>query len=251
MPRKPLAKLAKTLTLVLAIAYGGLSPLAAHAKTEYFADFAGWEQHKFTSESVLKFSGSAIEGEPFRVEWYGRGPVESGVKCNVYLWLMDSKTIVGGLVQLSGDGDIVLEPMISGSKFTSVTFGTELICGSYKYKTRFLKVEFEPAAEPPPVITKSLKVTEFTAKQKLLTTKQKNSVWIFINSNSQLKNLKCTPVSTGVKKTSMESAIATSRAVSACNYAKTLKQGIVTSIGAVKTVTSGKVSRSVDLAYSN
>jgi hypothetical protein len=232
-------------SVFLATTLGILQPQIAIADTKYFSDFPGWEQHTPTSEMYLTFSGSVIEGEEFRVVMEGWTP--GNRLCQMYIWLLDNKTILGRSGFTSGMSDIILEPMIAGPEFESATFGGEVICNNDKYKTRFLRVEFDGKPLPP---IKTYQLKGFTAKQHLLTNDQKKSIWLFLNSNVGLKSLKCTPAASGLSTNKIETDLANKRALSTCNYAKTLKKDITTSLGKAVITKAGKVSRVVNLSFS-
>jgi hypothetical protein len=94
---------------------------------------------------------------------------------------------------------------------------------------------------------KSLTVKGYSASAVSLTTAMKKQVKTFVTANPSLTKLKCVADVTGVRKSSSQTKLATSRAKSACAYAKTLKRSLVVSSSGKQSKTTGKIVRSVAL----
>jgi hypothetical protein len=110
-----------------------------------------------------------------------------------------------------------------------------------------LAVALPISGNPLSLTPKSLTVKGYTANGLSLTTAMKKRVKTFVTANSGLTKLKCVADVTGVRKNTVQTKLATSRAKSACAYAKTLNKSLVVSSSGKQSKTSGKIVRSVAL----
>jgi hypothetical protein len=110
-----------------------------------------------------------------------------------------------------------------------------------------LAVALPISGNPASLKYKSLTVKGYSASSLALTTAMKMQVKTFVTANPKHTKLKCDADVTGVRKSSAQIKLATSRAKSACAYAKTLNKNLATSSSGKQSKSTGKIVRSVAL----
>ena len=110
-----------------------------------------------------------------------------------------------------------------------------------------LAVALPISGNPVSLKSKSLTVKGYSASSLALTTAMKMQVKTFVIANPKHTKLKCDADVTGVRKSSAQIKLATSRAKSACAYAKTLNKNLATSSSGKQSRSTGKIVRSVAL----
>ena len=101
------------------------------------------------------------------------------------------------------------------------------------------------AVSPISLKAKSISLSGFTAQGISLTTAMKKQTKAFIVANPNLTKIKCVGDVTGVRKSSAQTSLAKTRAMQACNYAKSLKKSLSVSYSGKQSKTTGKINRNV------